>query len=232
MFGEPESLIIVYKDKMLSNQLKKLIQQKDDSTDGVVGTSDDSFEIVTWNEKTWLANEKAGNITSKVLFLGKIKGTDQLIPVLDEVYNEFGIHYGWAGKQAVIYAEPKEIKALDKYLEFYNALANSRVPQAIKDLITPKSIGDDEPEIVEPVVENTIIEDEPEKEGKAKFFEKSKAFMKTAQSKIKKSFDETSKKIQDFSDENFKNQKHMEQQMLFYGVVKLYYDGLETFMNS
>ena len=30
MFGEPESLIIVYKDKMLANQLKKLIQQKDD----------------------------------------------------------------------------------------------------------------------------------------------------------------------------------------------------------
>ena len=232
MFGAPESLIVVYKDKMLANQLKKLIQQKDDKTDGVIGTPDDSFEVVTWDEKTWLANEKKVNITSKVLLLGNIKGTDQLIPVLDEMYNEFGIHYGWAGKQAVIYAEPKEIKALDKYLEFYNELMKSEVPQAIKDLITLKSLSDEEQDITESIVDEPVIEDKPIKEEKSKFFKKGKAFMKTAQSQIKKSFNETSKKVQDFSEENFKNKKHMEQQMLFYGVIKLYYEGLESFMNS
>lgn len=35
-----------------------------------------------------------------------------------------------------------------------------------------------------------------------------------------------------FSEENFKNKKAMERQMLFFGVIELYNEGLETFMNA
>lgn len=70
MFGMPKTLIVVYKDEMLMNQLKKLVE-----------TNDDSINIVSWTEKVWLGNKKAGNIKDKVLFLGEIKGTDKLIPV-------------------------------------------------------------------------------------------------------------------------------------------------------
>lgn len=82
MFGMPKTLIAVYKDEMLMNQLKKLVETNDDSESGdIVGTTDDSINIVSWTEKVWLGNKKAGNIKDKVLFLGEIKGTDKLIPV-------------------------------------------------------------------------------------------------------------------------------------------------------
>ena len=78
----PKTLIVVYKDEMLMNQLKKLAETNDDSESGdIVSTTDDSINIVSWTEKVWLGNKKAGNIKDKVLFLGEIKGTDKLIPV-------------------------------------------------------------------------------------------------------------------------------------------------------
>lgn len=47
-----------------------LKETNDDSETGeVVGTTDDSINIVSWTEKVWLGNKKAGNIKDKVLFL-------------------------------------------------------------------------------------------------------------------------------------------------------------------
>ena len=52
MFLETKTLIVVYKDELMLNQLKKLIETKDDSeTDGVVGVTDESVRIVAWTEK-------------------------------------------------------------------------------------------------------------------------------------------------------------------------------------
>lgn len=44
-----------------------------------------------------MENKKAGNIQGKILFLGDIKGTDKLVPVLDVKFNECGVKYGWGG---------------------------------------------------------------------------------------------------------------------------------------
>ena len=104
MFYDTKTLIVVYKDEMLVNQLKKLVETNDDTQEGaVVGTRDDSIKIVSWTEKIWLNNKKAGNIDSKVLFLGDIKGVDKLIPVLDLKFDSYGVKYGWAGDQAAVW---------------------------------------------------------------------------------------------------------------------------------
>lgn len=97
MFYDTKSLIVVYKDEMLLNQVKKLVETNDGRDDGenLTSTKDDSINIISWNEKTWLDQKKTGNITNKVLFLGSIKGTDKLIPVIDEMFCEYGVHYGW-----------------------------------------------------------------------------------------------------------------------------------------
>lgn len=92
MFLETKTLIVVYKDELMLNQLKKLIETKDDSeTDGVVGVTDESVRIVAWTEKVWRDQKKAGNINNKVLFLGDIKDTDKLIPIIDIKYDQYGI---------------------------------------------------------------------------------------------------------------------------------------------
>lgn len=66
----------------------------------VVGTRDNSINIVAWTEKVWLSNKKAGNI----------KGSDALIPVVNVKFNDCGVKYGWAGNQAAIFLDCDNIK--------------------------------------------------------------------------------------------------------------------------
>ena len=105
MFGNTTTLIVVYKDELLLNMFKKLIESNDDiDEEHIIGISDGSVKLVTWAENVWLDQKKAGNINNKVLFLGKVSGWDKLTPIIDVKFNEFGVKYGWAGNQAIIYS--------------------------------------------------------------------------------------------------------------------------------
>ena len=223
MYYEPKTLIVVYKDEMLANQMKKLIETKDDTDDGLTGTRDSSINVVTWTEKIWLANKKAGNITSKVLFLGGIKGVDSLIPVVDVKLEKHGVRYGWAGNQAVIYADPGEIKTIDSYYAFYSELKSMPVPQAIKDASKPKTA---------PTKEQPQEEVKQESEEKKGFFAKGKDLLKKVEDTIVDGMVDMAEKASIFTEENFRNKKAVERQMLFYGVINMYNEGLETFMNA
>ena len=223
MYYEPKTLIVVYKDEMLANQMKKLIETKDDTDDGLTGTRDSSINVVTWTEKIWLANKKAGNITSKVLFLGGIKGVDSLIPVVDVKFEKHGVRYGWAGNQAVIYADPGEIKTIDSYYAFYSELKSMPVPQAIKDASKPKTA---------PTKEQPQEEVKQESEEKKGFFAKGKDLLKKVEDTIVDGMVDMAEKASIFTEENFRNKKAVERQMLFYGVINMYNEGLETFMNA
>ncbi len=145
MFYEPQALIVVYKDELLANQLKKLVETKDDiDEEQTVGTTDGSIKVVTWMEKMWLEQKKQGNLNSKVLFLGDIKGTDKLIPIIDVKYDDFGVCYGWAGNQAIVWANPKALKEeeLRKFNEEFSALP---VPASLKNEAKEIAVTD-EPE--------------------------------------------------------------------------------------
>lgn len=131
MFDMTQTLIVVYKDEMLLNQFKKLVETKDDNDNEIVGIKDGSVKIVAWNQKTWYDQKKAGNITSKVLFIGDVKGTDKLIPVLDSKYDEFGVKFGWAGNQAVIYTDSKDMND-ETYSKFLGELNKLSIPEALK----------------------------------------------------------------------------------------------------
>ena len=208
---------------MLANQIKKLIETKDDTDSSVTGTRDNSINVVTWTEKMWLSNKKAGNITSKILFLGNIKGVDALIPVLDVKFERHGVRYGWAGNQAAIYVKPSEIKSIESYYAFHSELESLPAPQMVKDAVKPKSSPTKrEASKVEPVSTN---------EAKG-FVAKSRGLLKKAGESIGDTVTDLREKAFVFSEENFKNKKAMERQMLFFGVIHLYNEGLETFVNS
>lgn len=132
-YTEPQTLVVVCKDEMLVNQLRKLVETKDDAgEDSVVGTRDGSVKIVAWTEKIWLEQKKAGNIESKVLLVGDIKGVDKLIPVLDIKFDDCGVRYGWAGNQAVITIDPKALRKEADYNAFLEKLNALPVPEVIK----------------------------------------------------------------------------------------------------
>lgn len=69
-YTEPQTLVVVCKDEMLVNQLRKLVETKDDTgEESVIGTRDGSVKIVAWTEKVWLDQKKAGNIVRRFCWL-------------------------------------------------------------------------------------------------------------------------------------------------------------------
>jgi hypothetical protein len=134
LYTEPKTLIVIYKDEILVNQIKKMVETKDDGgEEATVGTKDGSVRIVAWTEKVWLDQKVAGNISSKVLFLGDIKGTDKLVPVIDVKFNDHGVKYGWAGNQAIIHIEPAALQEKEDYDAFLEKLRALPVPEVIKE---------------------------------------------------------------------------------------------------
>jgi hypothetical protein len=137
MFTEAKSLLVVYKEKdeVILNQLKKLVESKDDDVEGgkIVGTEDGTVAIVSWSEKVWLENKKAGNLEDKILFIGDVKGTDKLAPVIDIKFEKHGVSYGFAGNQALLSIDPKVISKKENYEEFLKDLrkvSNSKIAKS------------------------------------------------------------------------------------------------------
>ena len=207
MFNTAKTLIVVYKDEMILNQLKKLVESKDDTEEQVVGVRDNSINIVAWTEKVWLANKKPGNIQGKILFLGDIKGTDKLLPVIDVEFDKYGIKYGWAGNQGILNVNTKALTERDTYLSFIDELSQFPIPEAYK---VPKNVN--------------ICE----KNSKFNLLEEAKLKISKGVASIEKNGKMLAMKTEDF----LRDKNYVSTQMMFYGVIHLYTNGLEKFMNA
>lgn len=150
MEKEQRTLFVVYnsKDELYSNLLRKLVATNDDNTDTgeIVGTEDDSVNIVAWNEKQWLDNKGTIDTSQKVLFLGKT-GED-LIPIIDEKYNKYGIVYGWAGDQAILYVDAKGLKKREVYNAFFKEVKEKIGEDSVKK---EKKIGTNKRTIIKTI---------------------------------------------------------------------------------
>jgi len=202
-YTEPQTLVVVCKDEMLVNQLRKLVETKDDAgEDSVIGTRDGSVKIVAWTEKIWLDQKKAGNIDAKVLLIGDIKGVDKLIPVLDIKFDDCGVRYGWAGNQAVITIDPKVLKKEANYNDFLEKLNALPVPEIIKKKFSIKK---------ETVAKAGIAS------GISSLFGMVGGFSAISTG---------------IAVSMFANKAAVKQQMLFYGVLHLYNNHLEEYMQA
>ncbi|HIW80163.1 MAG TPA: hypothetical protein H9742_01330 [Candidatus Acetatifactor stercoripullorum] len=230
MFETKKTLIVVYKDELLMNQLKKMVETHDDNDESVVGTRDDSINIVSWTEKVWLGNKKAGNIQGKILFLGDIKGTDKLIPVIDEKFDDCGVKYGWAGNQAVLFADPKSLTDRKAYDDFLNKLSELPVPSFLKTMKENVVSTGTDPELEDaenPEVEVLAEDGKVVKPKTPKLFKAVQRAIESGTEVIGKVGNHVAMR----SEELFRNKSLMKRQMLFYGVIHLYNNGLEKFMN-
>lgn len=246
MFEEPKTIIVVSKDEMAINQFKKMVESDKEKFDGV--------KVVTWTEKVWMVNKKAGNIESKIVFLGNVKGTDKLIPVLDEKYSEHGVKYGWAGNQAVIYADMKVLEKQENYDAFYEELEALPVPEMLKKRVSPtkemieasdeteeeSSDESEESADTEVLSEEAIIE---EVEPTAEIVEVVDNKKKKAPIDIKKLGGNLLKNVKgvaskaktnvtSFAQDTFKDRTLMKRQMLFYGVLKMCENNLSEYIDS
>ena len=225
MFEIAKTLIVVYKDEMLMNQLKKMVETNDDTdSEIVVGTKDHSINIVAWTEKVWLANKKAGNIKDKVLFLGDIKGTSDLIPVVDVKFDDCGVKYGWAGNQAVLFIDPKVISLKEDYMKFINKLKELPIPDMIKQ---PNNVKIAKSDTVEVKEQKDVVEYTEKRKTPSVLIKAQKGILKGADA-VGRVINIVTNKTEDL----LRDKKTVRRQMFFYGVVNLYRNGLEEFMNS
>ena len=222
MFGNEETLIVVYKDEMVLNQFKKLVESRNRDQEYLANHPE--LNIIAWNEKTWLNNKKAGNIRGKILYLGQLKGTKELIPVIDIKFQKYGVCFGWAGNQAVLYGNRKNFKTKEEYLEFVSALNECSVPESIKEPINA-TFGEEndsemqtDEEVVEPI----------ETENKKGLFSKLKNGIGKGITLAK----EKSSDLIDGWDNLTRSKKAVVRQMLFFGVDNIFKDGLDEFVKS
>lgn len=222
MFGNEETLIVVYKDEMVLNQFKKLAESRNRDQEYLANHPE--LNIIAWNEKTWLNNKKAGNIRGKILYLGQLKGTKELIPVIDIKFQKYGVCFGWAGNQAVLYGNRKHFKTKEEYLEFVSALNECSVPESIKEPINA-TFGEEndsemqtDEEVVEPI----------ETENKKGLFSRLKNGIGKGVALAK----EKSSDLKDGWDNLTRSKKAVVRQMLFFGVDNIFKDGLDEFVKS
>lgn len=195
MYGIEETLIVVYKDELVKNQLRKLIESKDDEEDDkIVGTKDDSIKIVEWDEKQWLAQKKAGTIDSKILFVGKIKGVEKnLEPLIDVKFNRWGIKYGWSGKsQALLIVDESVVSKKEDYDDFLKEFKKRSLPEK----------------------------------------EKTNVKVKTAKFVAITHFFKLAGLLSALAVDYFKDKAKVRQQLYLYGILELYYNHLEEFMEA
>lgn len=232
MFSTAKTLIVVYKDEMLVNQIKKLVQSRDDTDENsVVGTKDSSINIVSWNEKVWLGNKEAGNIKDKVLFLDSIKGTDKLIPVIDVKFDDCGVRFGWAGNQAILYVDPRALSKREDYLVFLEKLSALPVPDIIKNGNKPKA-GVKESDQQKNETQTVPSEDTAKEPAKKKgVLEKAKEAVESGAGFIGDKFKAFGDGAAVLAEDVFRDKTMVRKQMLFYGTVNLYNECLESFMN-
>lgn len=100
-------LIIVCDEKCrpYADYFLQLLGLEDDSNDEVIGIKDGSVSATIWLEKDYNANSVQLASNQHLLFIGNSKFIKQKSKHMNIKFNEFGISYGWIGKQAFILVE-------------------------------------------------------------------------------------------------------------------------------
>lgn len=97
-----KKLIIVCDEKMrkYGDFLAQLISLEDDKEDEVVGVKDGFVAAQVWLEKDYEVNSHLLSSDQYILFLGNSKLAKDKRLHMKTKYSEFGMEYGWLGRQA------------------------------------------------------------------------------------------------------------------------------------
>ena len=129
--------------------------------------------------------------------------------------------------------DPKKLSA-EEYQEFLREIENLDIPEAIKKA---NRIEDEVTEEVEEVEETlpeepAQAEDATEKKKVPAFLKGIKKVAETGAEKLGDAFEVASKNTEELKNNITRDRAAMKRQLLFYGIINLYNNDLETFLNS
>lgn len=118
-----KKLIIVCEDKLrhYGDFLSQLISRNDDTTEEIIGIKDGAVAAQVWTEKEYSGNAAQISSEQYILFIGNSKLIKEKRTYMQRKYSEYGMNYGWLGKQAVLFID--RVVSLEEYDEFFQ-LAN------------------------------------------------------------------------------------------------------------
>lgn len=126
------TLIVVCKNKLLSNEIVKLIETEDDIDDQtIVGIKDGSVQTILWNEAAWQEFHVKLTGTEKILIIDEIKNT-KMLATQQIRFEKFGVRYGWDGNVARIEANPKALKSTNDYKQFLSSMSGMGISEKLK----------------------------------------------------------------------------------------------------
>ena len=98
-------LIIVCEEKCRTygDYLAQLISLDDDTEETTVGTKDGEVSAQVWTEKDYNNNAAQMSSNQYVLFVGNSKLIKEKSSHMKAEFSEYGMKYGWLGKQAVLW---------------------------------------------------------------------------------------------------------------------------------
>lgn len=132
-----KKLIIICEEKcrQYGDYLAQLISLEDDTEENTVGTKDGEVAAQVWLEKDdYKANSAQLSSSQYILFIGQDKLIKEKSSHMNMKFSEYGMKYGWLGKQAVLSVE-KVVEA-DKYESFIAYAQNYQ--QNVEQLIKSK----------------------------------------------------------------------------------------------
>lgn len=131
-----KKLIIICEEKcrQYGDYLAQLISLEDDTEENTVGTKDGEVAAQVWLEKDYKANSAQLSSSQYILFIGQDKLIKEKSSHMNMEFSEYGMKYGWLGKQAVLSVE-KVVEA-DKYESFIAYAQNYQ--QNVEQLIKSK----------------------------------------------------------------------------------------------
>ena len=116
---DTRTLIIVCDDDQRKHAdfLAQLISLEDDSPESVVGVKDGSVAARVWSEKDYKNNSPTMSSNQHVVFIGNSKLIKEKRSHMMVKYDQYGMKYGWLGKQAVLSVD--DVVGVEEYDAFF-----------------------------------------------------------------------------------------------------------------
>ena len=115
-----KKLIIVCEEKyrIYGDYLAQLISLDDDTEEETVGIKDGEVAAQVWSEKDYASNSAQISSAQYILFIGNKKLVKEKSSHMQVKFSEYGMTYGWLGKQAALTVN--KVVSADEYNDFLN----------------------------------------------------------------------------------------------------------------
>lgn len=238
-----KKLIIVCEEKLrhYGDFLAQLMSSSDDTEGRIVGLKDGVAAAQVWTEKEYASNAAQISSEQYILFIGNSKLIKEKRMHMQKKYSEYGMNYGWLGKQGVLFVD--RVVSYAEYEEFYKLLNNNssegNQPEATRLIEAKAESNEPQTPVIDAEIEKIDVEDVVETPEEEQPTEKENKFKKSL-APIGKNVKAAVKKTADFGAKQFnkvsnalaiaKNSKDIEDQEYICLVLMFYLRDFGTFL--